>query len=230
MEKLSGLSHLFMTIFLHLFMTIFLHNFATFMVIPAITDVTMEALCPGRDECSLSIYISGFQQAEGFAYTTHHSTIIPLAILAYSRTSSFFYAYYVFKILTAMFCEGSVHCLALAFAYVVNLASSGALSKPRNYLDLQKYPRYFGFFGGVCGDSDDGVASSVVRELRLYSLGVALVGPVQRMKGSPSFWSVRQRRRGSTEASTTAGRDIWLGLLEAAGGVGRLKLGAASWP
>ncbi|KAJ6953416.1 tetracycline transporter [Populus alba x Populus x berolinensis] len=56
MEKLSGLSHLFMTIFLH--------NFSTFMVIPAITDVTMSALCPGRDECSLAIYLTGFQQAE----------------------------------------------------------------------------------------------------------------------------------------------------------------------
>ncbi|XP_011034953.1 PREDICTED: uncharacterized protein LOC105132907 isoform X3 [Populus euphratica] len=55
MEKLSGLSHLFMTIFLH--------HFSTFMVIPAITDVTMSALCPGRDECSLAIYLTGFQQA-----------------------------------------------------------------------------------------------------------------------------------------------------------------------
>ncbi|XP_022772128.1 uncharacterized protein LOC111314774 isoform X2 [Durio zibethinus] len=42
-------------------------------------------------------------------------TIIPLAILAYSRKRSLFYAYYVLKILTAMFCEGSVHCLALAY-------------------------------------------------------------------------------------------------------------------
>lgn len=55
MEKLSGLSHLFMTIFLH--------NFSTFMGIPAITDVTMSAICPGRDECSLAIYLTGFQQA-----------------------------------------------------------------------------------------------------------------------------------------------------------------------
>ncbi|GMI91366.1 hypothetical protein like AT5G42210 [Hibiscus trionum] len=129
MEKLSGLSHLFMTIFLH--------NFATFMVIPAITDVTMAALCPGRDECSLAIYISGFQQAiiglgsfvmmpfvgnlsdkygrKALLTLPIILAIIPLAILAYSRTRSFFYAYYVFKILTAMFCEGSVHCLALAY-------------------------------------------------------------------------------------------------------------------
>ncbi|XVF35899.1 hypothetical protein REPUB_Repub19eG0011400 [Reevesia pubescens] len=129
MEKLSGLRHLFMTIFLH--------NFATFMVIPAITDVTMTALCPGRDECSLAIYITGFQQAisglgslvmmplvgnlsdkygrKALLTVPMSLTIIPLAILAYSRTRNFFYAYYVLKILTAMFCEGSVHCLSLAY-------------------------------------------------------------------------------------------------------------------
>ncbi|KAG4162078.1 hypothetical protein ERO13_D01G095650v2 [Gossypium hirsutum] len=44
-------------------MTIFLHNFAAFMVIPAITDVTMAALCPGKDECSIAIYFSGLQHA-----------------------------------------------------------------------------------------------------------------------------------------------------------------------
>ncbi|OMP11291.1 Major facilitator superfamily, partial [Corchorus capsularis] len=42
-------------------------------------------------------------------------TIIPFAILAYSRTKGFFYAYYVLKMLTAMFCEGTVHCLSLAY-------------------------------------------------------------------------------------------------------------------
>ncbi|KAK3038898.1 hypothetical protein RJ639_028620 [Escallonia herrerae] len=55
MEKLSGLSHLFMTVFLH--------NFSTFMVVPTITDVTMSAICPGEDECSLAIYLTGVQQA-----------------------------------------------------------------------------------------------------------------------------------------------------------------------
>ncbi|XP_021902704.1 hippocampus abundant transcript-like protein 1 isoform X2 [Carica papaya] len=42
-------------------------------------------------------------------------TILPLATLAYSRTRSFFYGYYVLKTLTAMVCEGSVHCLSLAY-------------------------------------------------------------------------------------------------------------------
>lgn len=42
-------------------------------------------------------------------------TVLPLAILAYSRTRTFFYVYYVLKTLTAMICEGSVHCLSLAY-------------------------------------------------------------------------------------------------------------------
>ncbi|KAJ6680973.1 TETRACYCLINE RESISTANCE PROTEIN CLASS A-LIKE [Salix koriyanagi] len=41
--------------------------------------------------------------------------IIPLAILAYSRTRNFFYAYFVVKTLIAMVCDGSVPCLALAY-------------------------------------------------------------------------------------------------------------------
>ncbi|CAA7041734.1 unnamed protein product [Microthlaspi erraticum] len=47
----------------HLFMTIFLYCFSAFIVAPTITDVSMAALCPGKDECSLAIYLSGFQQA-----------------------------------------------------------------------------------------------------------------------------------------------------------------------
>lgn len=129
MGKLLGLRYLFITVFLY--------NFSIFMVIPAITDVTVSALCPGRDKCSLAIYLSGFQQgiiglgtlvmtplvgnlSDKYGRKTLLTlpmslTIIPLAVLAYSRERNFFYVYYVFKTLTAMVCEGSVHCLALAY-------------------------------------------------------------------------------------------------------------------
>ncbi|CAL5384612.1 unnamed protein product [Camellia sinensis] len=107
------------------------------MVIPAITDVTMSALCPGEDECSIAIYLTGIQQAimglgtlvimplignlsdtygrKAMLTLPMSLTIIPLAILAYSRTKDYFYAYYVVKTLTAMVCEGTVYCLALAY-------------------------------------------------------------------------------------------------------------------
>lgn len=129
MDKLWGLKHLFMTVFLH--------SFSTFMVIPAITDVTMAALCPGENECSLAIYLTGCQQAiiglgtivimpllgnlsdmhgrKSLLALPMTLSIIPLAILAYSRTTSFFYASYALKTITAMVSEGSVHCLALAY-------------------------------------------------------------------------------------------------------------------
>ncbi|KAF8410363.1 hypothetical protein HHK36_002891 [Tetracentron sinense] len=129
MEKFEGLSHLFVTFFLFIY--------AHFMVVPAITDVTMSALCPGEDECSLAIYLTGFQQAitglgtlvmmpligilsdeygrKALLTLPMILSIFPPVILGYSRTKTFFYAYYVLKTLTAMVCEGSVHCLALAY-------------------------------------------------------------------------------------------------------------------
>lgn len=121
----------------HLYVTVFLHNFSMFMVIPAITDVTMSALCPGQDECSLAIYLTGIQQAMmglgtlvmmpliGNLSDTYGRkalltlpmtlALIPLGVLAYSRTRNFFYAYYVIRTLIAMICEGSINCLALAY-------------------------------------------------------------------------------------------------------------------
>ncbi|XP_043708781.1 tetracycline resistance protein, class A-like [Telopea speciosissima] len=121
----------------HLFVTVFLYYSANFMVIPAITDVTMSALCPAMDECSIAIYLTGFQQAiiglgtlvmmpiignlsDEYGRKTMLAlpmslSIIPLAILAYRRTKQFFYVYYVLRILTSMFCEGSVQCLSLAY-------------------------------------------------------------------------------------------------------------------
>ncbi|XP_022135593.1 uncharacterized protein LOC111007514 [Momordica charantia] len=129
MEKLSGVSHLFVTVFLS--------AVAGIMVMPAITDVTMAALCPGRDECSLAIYLSGFQQAitglgavvmtplignlsdkygrKALLTLPMTVSIIPLAILAYSRERNFFYAYYAVKTLTSMVTEGTAGCLALAY-------------------------------------------------------------------------------------------------------------------
>ncbi|KAI3696041.1 hypothetical protein L1987_79050 [Smallanthus sonchifolius] len=121
----------------HLFMTVFVFNFANFMVVPAITDVTMAALCPGEDECSLAIYLTGVQQAiTGMGslvmmplignFSDNYGrkvmltlpmllTSLPLVILAYSRERNFFFAYYALKTLTSMICEGSVLCLAHAY-------------------------------------------------------------------------------------------------------------------
>ncbi|CAK8569143.1 unnamed protein product [Lathyrus sativus] len=133
----------------HLFMTVFLHNLSMFMVVPAITDVTMAALCPGQDECSLAIYLTGFQQAmigvgtlvmmpilgslsdkygrKAVLKLPMILMIIPIGILAYSRTKTFFYIYYVFKIIINMICDGCIPCLALAYV-ADNVPESGRSS------------------------------------------------------------------------------------------------------
>ncbi|XVF45585.1 hypothetical protein PTKIN_Ptkin02bG0217900 [Pterospermum kingtungense] len=128
-KKLTALSHIFVTAFMS--------GFASFIVVPATTDVTMFALCPGTDQCSLAIYVSGIQQAiiglgtalmmplighlsdqygrKALLTLPMTLSIIPLAVLACSRTTNYFYAYYALRTLTAMVCDGSINCLALAY-------------------------------------------------------------------------------------------------------------------
>ncbi|PIN09495.1 putative transporter ADD1 (major facilitator superfamily) [Handroanthus impetiginosus] len=122
---------------LHLFVTVFLSYFATLLVNPTIADVTMEAVCPGKDECSLAIYLTGFQQAvagvgsviimpligkmsdaygrKALLTIPLSLAIVPLAILAVKRTTEFFYVYYALQTLTAMVTEGGIICLALSY-------------------------------------------------------------------------------------------------------------------
>ncbi|WCJ39931.1 Major facilitator superfamily protein [Euphorbia peplus] len=121
----------------HMFVTVFMAELAIYMVAPTITDVTMSALCSGLDECSLAIYLSGFQQAvTGFgsvvmtpligSLSDHYGrkalltfpltiSILPLGILAYSRDTNFFYAYFVVKTIAAMVSDSSINCLAHAY-------------------------------------------------------------------------------------------------------------------
>jgi len=121
----------------HLFVVSFLFYFSSFMVIPAITDVTMEAVCPGRDECSAAIYLSGFQNAvtglgalvvtpvvgnlsdrygrKALLTLPVTVAILPLFILACNRSDLYFYGYYVANIVAGIFCGANMHCLCHAY-------------------------------------------------------------------------------------------------------------------
>ncbi|KAM3381927.1 hippocampus abundant transcript-like protein 1 [Capsicum galapagoense] len=121
----------------HLFVTMFMSQLAIFVVTPAMPDVTMTALCPGQDECSLAIYLSGFQQAiigiglvvmmpiignlsdvygrKALLTIPVTLSIIPPVILTFRRTKKFYYVYYVLKTLTGMISDGGIQCVALAY-------------------------------------------------------------------------------------------------------------------
>lgn len=61
------------------------------------------------------VFDKPYRSGAWFGFIEWHVVAVTLA---YSRTKSYFYVYYVLKIFTGMVCEGSVQCLALA--YVVN--------------------------------------------------------------------------------------------------------------
>ncbi|KAL1554469.1 tetracycline resistance protein, class G-like [Salvia divinorum] len=130
---------------IHLFVTVFMAFLPLYLVNPAITDVTVAAVCGGEDECSLSIYLTGFQLAItgvgsalmmpmignlSDAYGRKNLLtiplilqIIPIVMLALSRTTNFFYAYYATKILTDMIVDGGVLCIS--FSYLADNVGEG---------------------------------------------------------------------------------------------------------
>ncbi|KAF2930111.1 uncharacterized protein [Oryza sativa Japonica Group] len=142
----------------HLLVFGFLFNLGVYMVAPAMTDVTMDALCPGQDECSLAIYLTGLQQAitglgalvatpivgnlsdkygrKALLLLPATASILPLVILACNRTKAFFYAYYITRMVTAMVAEGSMHCLSLAYV--------------ADKVPPSRRAAAFGVFSGVC--------------------------------------------------------------------------------
>ncbi|KAL1820742.1 hypothetical protein ACET3Z_015611 [Daucus carota] len=121
----------------HLFVTVFLYSFSVFMVVPAMVDVIMSAVCPGKDECSVAIYLTGAQNVIvglgaivmvpliGNLSDTYGRKVIltapmvlaifPSVILAYSRSPYYVYAYLLIKTVTSMLCDGSVICISLAY-------------------------------------------------------------------------------------------------------------------
>ncbi|GLJ55560.1 hypothetical protein SUGI_1193260 [Cryptomeria japonica] len=123
--------------FRHLLVATFLYWTAIFMAVPPITDITMAALCPGLDQCSQAIFITGLQQTISGIGTVlvtpiigdlsdeygrkpllmipMTAAVIPLGVLAYSRSKPFVYAYFVLKTAAAIVSEGGLHCLSLAF-------------------------------------------------------------------------------------------------------------------
>lgn len=121
----------------HLLLAVFLHYMAMYMTAPAITDVTMAALCHHSKPCNRAIYLTGLQQTitgvgtmimtpifGGFSdrygrkpllLVMFTISIFPHTVLSYSRTREFVYIFYVVDTIASVIVDGSVNCLTLAY-------------------------------------------------------------------------------------------------------------------
>ncbi|XP_024957417.1 uncharacterized protein LOC102620188 isoform X2 [Citrus sinensis] len=123
---------------LHLLLPLCVHWVAEAMTVSVLVDVVTNALCPGQPTCSEAIYISGLQQTvvgvfkmvvlpllgqladeygrKPLLLITVSTTIVPFTLLAFNQSQEFVYAYYVLRTISYIISQGSIFCIAVAYA------------------------------------------------------------------------------------------------------------------
>ncbi|WRX13008.1 Major facilitator superfamily - like 7 [Theobroma cacao] len=123
---------------LHLLLPLCVHWIAEEMTVSVLVDVVTAALCPSQSTCSEAIYISGIQQTvvgvlkmlvlpllgqladeygrKPLLLLTVSTTIVPFALLAWNQSREFVYIYYVLRTISYIISQGSIFCIAVAYA------------------------------------------------------------------------------------------------------------------
>ncbi|XP_057542630.1 uncharacterized protein LOC130821048 [Amaranthus tricolor] len=114
------------------------HWIAEEMTVSVLVDVTTRALCPFQTTCSEAIYLNGLQQTvvgifkmvvlpllgqladdygrKPLLLITLSTTIIPFSLLAIDQSRESVYAYYVLRTISYIISQGSIFCIAVAYA------------------------------------------------------------------------------------------------------------------
>ncbi|XP_020527286.1 hippocampus abundant transcript-like protein 1 isoform X2 [Amborella trichopoda] len=122
----------------HLLVPLVIHWIAEEMTVSVLVDVTTSALCPGKSTCSQAIYLSGLQQTvvgvfkmfvlpllgqladeygrKPILLLTISTSIVPFALLAWSKSKVFVYVYYVARTISYIISQGSIFCISVAYA------------------------------------------------------------------------------------------------------------------
>ncbi|KAG5237862.1 hippocampus abundant transcript protein [Salix suchowensis] len=122
----------------HLLLPLFFHWIAEEMTVSVLVDVLTSALCPDQTTCSEVIYINGLQQtvvgifkmvvlpllgqlADEYGrklllLITISTSMFPFAVLAYNQSRDAVYVYYVLRTISFILSQGSIFCIAVAYA------------------------------------------------------------------------------------------------------------------
>ncbi|XP_057980879.1 uncharacterized protein LOC131166385 [Malania oleifera] len=122
----------------HLLLPLTVHWVAEEMTVAVLVDVITRALCPGGSTCSEAIYLNGLEQTvvgvfnmvvlpllgqladergrKPMLLLILSTTIFPFALLAFRQTKEFVYAYYVLRTIAYILNQGSIFCIAVAYA------------------------------------------------------------------------------------------------------------------
>ncbi|MCD7466213.1 Hippocampus abundant transcript 1 protein [Datura stramonium] len=127
MDKISSLKHLFVTVFLS--------NFALNVVTPAITDITMDALCPSQDKCTLAI-IFLVSKSRLFAHNSRHSLDFSFSNNGIPEDNKLFPITLCIRSTIGMLSDTGIQCLPLlmrallhiyAFTFAVHFLSTAQI-------------------------------------------------------------------------------------------------------
>ncbi|XP_075502739.1 uncharacterized protein LOC142540462 isoform X1 [Primulina tabacum] len=123
---------------IHLLLPLCVHWVAEEMTVSVLVDVTTNALCPDQKTCPQAIYINGFQQTvvgifktivlpllgqladeygrKPMLLLTLSTTIAPFTLLAINQSKESVYAYYAIRTVSYIISQGSIFCIAVAYA------------------------------------------------------------------------------------------------------------------
>ncbi|XP_039159769.1 uncharacterized protein LOC104421722 isoform X3 [Eucalyptus grandis] len=127
----------------HLLIPLCVHWVAKEMPESVLVDVLIDALCPGDTTCSEVIYFNGLEQTIVGVFKMFSipilgqlsdeygrkpvllaiiaTSVFPFAMLAWSQSRGFVYAYYVLRTISNILSQGSILCVSVAYAITIAL-------------------------------------------------------------------------------------------------------------
>ncbi|XP_042484382.1 tetracycline resistance protein, class H-like isoform X4 [Macadamia integrifolia] len=143
MKKIEWSRYRGLKALIHLLVPLCVHFIAEEMTVPLLVDVTTKALCDNDDggatstSCPQAIYLNGFQQTvvgifrvvmlpylgqladeygrKPLLLFTISASIFPFAVLAWSDSKKYLYAYYVLRMISHIISQGSLSCISVAY-------------------------------------------------------------------------------------------------------------------